>query len=164
MGRKNYLIEGVSCSGKTSLCDEMFRRGFHAIHGDRALAYQGNPETGEPLPGGCHEHHIWDIAKVEALVADKSQPITFFCGGSRNVHKFIHRFDAVFVLDLDVETLKRRLDDRPADEFGASPQERALVLRLHETCEDIPEGIRIDATKPLHEVADRILFHCGWDG
>jgi len=39
MGVKNYLIEGVSCTGKTSVCDELRRRGYHGIHGDRDLAY-----------------------------------------------------------------------------------------------------------------------------
>ncbi len=39
MGVKNYLIEGVSCAGKTSVCDELQRRGYHAIHGDRELAF-----------------------------------------------------------------------------------------------------------------------------
>ncbi|MGX9900777.1 hypothetical protein ACW0JT_14565 [Arthrobacter sp. SA17] len=46
MGRKNYLVEGGSVTGKTSVCDELRRRGYHAIHGDRELAFQGNPETG----------------------------------------------------------------------------------------------------------------------
>ena len=49
MGRRNYLIEGLSCTGKTSVCDELQRRGYHAIHGDRELAYRGDPETGEPM-------------------------------------------------------------------------------------------------------------------
>ena len=48
MGIRNYLIEGVSGTGKTSVCNELQRRGYHAIHGDRELAYQGDPETGEP--------------------------------------------------------------------------------------------------------------------
>ena len=34
------LIEGLSGTGKTSVCDELQRRGYHAIHGDRELAYQ----------------------------------------------------------------------------------------------------------------------------
>lgn len=33
MGIKNYLIEGVSCTGKTSVCDELQRRGYQSIHG-----------------------------------------------------------------------------------------------------------------------------------
>jgi hypothetical protein len=35
MGIKNHLIGGVSCTGKTSVCDELRRRGNHSIHGDR---------------------------------------------------------------------------------------------------------------------------------
>ena len=33
MGVKNYLIDGVSCAGKTTVCRELQRRGYHAIHG-----------------------------------------------------------------------------------------------------------------------------------
>lgn len=48
MGIRNYLIGGVSGAGKTTVCNELQRRGYHAIHGDRELAYQGDPET--PIP------------------------------------------------------------------------------------------------------------------
>jgi broad-specificity NMP kinase len=51
MGIRNYLIEGVSGTGKTSVCHELRRRGYHAINGDRELAYQGDPKTGEPGMG-----------------------------------------------------------------------------------------------------------------
>src|SRR2546428_326371 len=102
MGVRNYLVEGVSGTGKTSVCDELRRRGHHAIHGDRELSYQGDPEIGEPMGGFTHEHHIWDVDKVEALVADKTQTMSFFCGGSRNFPRFIHLFDGVFVLEVDI--------------------------------------------------------------
>lgn len=161
MGVRNYLIEGVSCSGKTTVCDELLRRGYHAIHGDRALAYQGDPQTGEPLEGACHEHHIWDVTKVKALIADQSVAISFFCGGSRNFHHFIDLFDAVFVLDVDLDTLETRLSARPSDEFGAKPDERALVLRLHALKEDTPSGVIIDTNAPLATVVDQILSKCG---
>jgi broad-specificity NMP kinase len=61
MGIRNYLIEGLSGTGKTSVCNELQRRGYHAIHGDRELAYRGDPETGEPTDGFAHEHHIWHV-------------------------------------------------------------------------------------------------------
>ena len=47
MGMRNYLIEGVSGTGKTSVCKELQRRGYYAINGDTELAYQGDPETGK---------------------------------------------------------------------------------------------------------------------
>ncbi|WP_026264424.1 nucleoside kinase [Arthrobacter sp. 135MFCol5.1] len=162
MGRGNYLVEGGSGTGKTAVCNELRRRGFQAINGDRELAYQGDPETGEPQAGisgaAAHHHHLWRVGDVEALASDRSEAVTFFCGGSRNLGKFIHLFDGVFVLEVDLETLKRRLDGRPDEEWGGRPAERALIEQLHRTREDIPPGgIAIDATAPLHDVVDEIL-------
>ena len=159
MGRTNFLVEGVSGTGKTTVCDELLRRGHQAIHGDRVLAYQGDPATGEPIADGRgHEHHIWDVAAVRAIVADRTEGLTFFCGGSRNFAAFLDLFDGVFVLEVDAETLRRRLDTRPESEFGARPEERALVERLHATAEDVPaDAIRVDATASVSTVVDEIL-------
>ena len=120
VGMRNYFIEGVSGTGKTSVCNELRRRGFNAINGDIDLAYQGDPETGEPTDGApSHWHHIWHVDRVRALIADHSERYTFFCGGSRNFSKFQDLFDGVFVLEVNQDTLKRRLDQRPEAEFGA---------------------------------------------
>lgn len=173
MGVRNYLIEGISGTGKTSVATELQRRGYHVIHGDRELAYQGDPRTGEPLDGSAsrqnildvafgHEHHLWDVDKVKSLVADRSHPISFFCGGSRNFHRFIDVFDGVFVLHVDLDTLRKRLTDRPEDEFGGKPAERDVVVRLHATNEGLPKNATtIDATAPLASVVDDILSKCG---
>lgn len=164
VGVRNYLVEGVSGSGKTAVCRELARRGLHAINGDRDLAYQGDPETGEPVDDGGHEHHLWDVDRVRALVADHDEGVTFFCGGSRNFSAFIDLFDETFVLEVDLDTLLRRLDQRPEDEWGSQPSERDLVLRLHRTREDVPRnGIVIDASRPLTDVVDEILRHAGPD-
>lgn len=159
MGLRNYLVEGVSGAGKTSVCEELLRRGFHAVHGDRVLAHQGGPGTGEPTPGLVHDHHVWDLDAVRALVADRSVPVTFLCGGSRNHARFLPLLDGVFVLQVDRDTLLRRLSTR-TDEFGGRPAERDLVLRLHATGEDLPPGgVPIDATAPVSEVVDEVLRH-----
>ena len=162
MGRRNYLIEGLSGTGKTSVCDELQRRGHHAIHGDRELAYQGDPATGEATEGGGHEHHIWNVDKVKALVADRNEAATFFCGGSRNFSQFIDLFDGVFVLEVDLATLQRRLDERADDEWGGGkPTERELIVRWHQTKGDDPgNGVVIDATAPIEHVVDEILRRC----
>lgn len=158
MGRRNYLVEGVSGTGKTSVCRELQRRGRHAINGDTELAYQGDPATGEPTTGGGHEHHLWDVDRVLELVADRSRAATYFCGGSRNHSRFLHLFDQVFVLDVDPDTLQRRLATRPADEFGGTDEQRRFVAELHRTRRDLPaDGVVIDATAPLAAVVDEIL-------
>jgi AAA domain len=162
MGIRNYLIEGVSGTGKTSVCDELQRRGYQAIHGDRELAYQGDPDTGEPTDAFAHEHHIWPVDKVKALVGNRDEPVTFFCGGSRNFAKFINLFDGVFVLEVDLDTLNRRLDERPESEWGGgTSSERELIWRSHQTKEDLPtNGFSIDATASVAHVVDEILRHC----
>ena len=71
---RNYLVEGVSGTGKTSVCRELRQRGHHVVDGDRELAYQGDPKTGEALDTADHEHHIWDVGRVHALVADQRPP------------------------------------------------------------------------------------------
>lgn len=163
MGRRNFLIEGSSGTGKTSVGDELSRRGYHVIHGDRELAYQGDPRTGEEvIVSGLevHHHHIWHLDEVKALIRDSVEGMTFFCGGSRNLMKFVDLFDIVFVLEVDSETLSQRLDARADDEWGGRGRhaERDLILRLHRTKEDLPlQSILIDATAPLTEVVNEIL-------
>lgn len=167
MGIKNYLIEGGSGTGKTSVATELERRGYDVIHGDRVLAYVGDPETGQALAGppkGAdrvawrYAHWIWPVDKVRAIAADTTHPATFFCGGSRNSQKFLRLFDKVFVLYIDVEMLNRRLDERPHD-FGFKRAERALVLRYHRTREYLPAGITIETANTVARVVDDILAH-----
>ena len=169
MGVRNYLIEGVSGAGKTAVGTELQRRGYQVIHGDRELVYRGDPETGLPMAPETgtptatwmSEHHIWDVEKVKTLAANQDAAVTFFFGGSRNFAKFIDLFDGVFVLEVDLDTMNRRIDERVAldpTHFGRKPEERELAVRLHHTKEDIPKnGIIIDATRPLEHVVDEIL-------
>ncbi|WP_216856644.1 AAA family ATPase [Acidisphaera sp. S103] len=169
MGRRNYLIGGVSGAGKTTVCTELQRRGYHAIHGDRELVYRGDPETGlsaapetaTPTAAWISKHHIWNIKKVQTLVKNQDEAVTFFCGDARNFAKFVESFDGVFVLEVDLNTMKRRIAERVAldpTDWGGKPEEWELAVRLHQTKEDIPKnGIIIDATAPLARVVDEIL-------
>lgn len=171
MGIRNYLVEGVSCSGKTSVATELQRQGYHAIHGDRELAYKGDPRTGLPLLEKLaeemdldfsfpHRHNLWRVEKLRALAADQSRPATFFCGGARNFPAFIDLFDKVFILNLDKATLEKRLLCRPADEFGGKPEERGFILALHESRQDVPtDGIVINSARPVRTIVAELLSY-----
>jgi adenylate kinase family enzyme len=176
MGIKNYLIDGLSGTGKTTVAEELRRRGYHVLDGDVELAYRGYPETGEPLSALDHEralnnpewgqkHWLWNIDKVKSVIADHSIAISFFCGGSRNFPRFIGLFDEVFVLEVsDLDTLLGRIDERVArdpTDWGGKPEERELIKRLHATKEDTPKnGVIIDAAAPLERVVAEILSKC----
>jgi predicted ATPase len=169
MGRRNFLISGVSGAGKTAVCIELQRRGYQAIHGDNELAYQGDPDTGQPTDGPKHEHsatfisehHIWDVEKVKAFVANQEEAVTFFCGGSKNSSKYVALFDGVFVLEVDLDTSLRRIEERVAldpTDWGATPAEREITVRMYHSKEALPHsGTIIDATAPLARVVDEIL-------
>lgn len=176
MGVRNYLIDGVSGAGKTAVATELCRRGYRAIHGDRELAYKGDPETGLPATPETNpptalwmsEHHIWDVERVKAHVASQDEAVTFFCGSARNISKFVDLFDGVFVLEVDFETMSRRIEERVArdsTDFGGKPDERGLVARLFATREDVPRNaVVIDAAGPIAGVVDDILLKCGMVG
>ncbi len=169
MGVCNYLIEGGSGTGKTTVAEELQRRGYHVVHGDRELAYYGDPSTGEPLDtpfargasadvAWGYERWIWPVDRMRSLAADHEHPASFFCGHSSNFHRFIELFDRVFVLEVDRETLQKRLAARPADEFGGMPDERDFILRLSAAKQALPDNaVHIDATAPVATIVDAIL-------
>lgn len=112
-----------------------------------------------------HKHLLWDIGKVKSVIADHGIEISFFCGGARNLSRFIDMFDGVFILEVaDLDTLYRRMDERVArdpTDWGGKPEEKELVARLHQTKEDIPKnGVTIDAAVPVANVVDEILLKC----
>jgi NAD(P)-dependent dehydrogenase (short-subunit alcohol dehydrogenase family) len=159
MGIRNYLIDGGSGTGKTAVCDELQRRGYHAIHGDRELRDQHRAGA-----DGASERHLpprWDVAKVKALLADPDEAVTFLCGGCRNSSEFVDLLDGVFVLEVDdLATVMRRIDERvrvdPGD-WGGRQEERDIITRVHHTKEGLAQGCAVDATQPLRSVVDEIL-------
>jgi thymidylate kinase len=90
--------------------------------------------------------------------------VTFFCGHSRNSSKFIDLFDGVFVLEIDLDILNQRIEERVAldpTDWGAKPEEREIIARLHRTKEAIPSsGVTINTARPLEQVVDEILSKC----
>ena len=160
MGIKNYLINGVSCAGKTTVCNELQKRGYQVIHGDEELAYWGNIKTEGSANAYTDEYQawIWNVEQVRNLVANQSYIATFFCGGSRNTDQFIELFDEVFVLEIDLDTLNQRLAARPKDAWGGTASEGETFARFqHKTKMGLPKNaIIIDATIPLIDVVDTI--------
>ena len=166
MGVRNYLIDGLSGTGKTTVCNELQRRGYQAIHGDRELKVDPKEDeaTSGPLPG--HDlPPLWDVAKVNALLANQDEAMTFLCGGCSNSSEFVDRLDEVFVLEVsDIDSVLRRIDERvlvdPTD-WGGKQEEREIIIRAHQRKDTVRQnGIVIDATAPVTEVVDSILRHC----
>jgi broad-specificity NMP kinase len=157
MAKRNYLVEGLSGAGKSSVYEELIRRGYKAISIDRAWAYYADPDTG--LPGGPihHDNWMWDRQKAVSELESPEPEVLFVCGSSRNRDHFLPYFTKVFNLRIDDDTMRRRLQARTADDWEVGPDEIELVLDLNRSDEKPAGAIDVDATQPLNQVIDELL-------
>ena len=157
----NYLIEGISGTGKTAVCQELQKRGCKAIEADEAFGFYGDPKTGLPTKHKSQLNWIWDKNKVaEAL--DTKTDIIFMCGGAMNQNEFIHYFTKVFTLRVDDNTLKSRLLNRTNNDFGKHPDDLARQLEWNKGVIAYAKQrgtVLIDATKPVADIVDEILSY-----
>ena len=157
VAERNYLVEGLSGTGKSSVFDELIRRGYTAISTDRAWSYHADPDSG--LPGGPihHDNWLWDQRKALTALEDLEPDVLFVCGSGRNRDEFLPHFTKIFNLRIDDDTLRRRLQGRTAEDWDLGPEAIEYMLGLNRDDDGPPGAIQIDATRPLDNVVDEIL-------
>jgi gluconate kinase len=157
MAKRNYLVEGLSGTGKSSVYEELIRRGYNAISTDRAWASHADPHTG--LPGGSvhHDNWMWDQQKAASELESPEPEVLFACGSSRNRDHFLAYFTKVFNLRIDDDTMRRRLLERTDDDWPLGQEGVELMLELNRSEERPAGAIEIDATQPLYRVVDDLL-------
>jgi gluconate kinase len=151
------LVEGLSGVGKSSVYEELIRRGYTAISTDRAWAYFADPDTG--LPGGPvdHETFVWDEQRAVGELESPSPEVLFVCGSSRNRDRFLPYFTKIFNLRIDDDTMRRRLEARTEDDWPLGQAGVELMLELNRSDERAAGAIDVDATQPLDRVVDELL-------
>ena len=150
MAERNYLVEGLSGAGKSSVYEELIRRGYTAISTDRAWAY---------FPGGLieHDNFVWDEQKAVSQLESPWPEVLFVCGSSRNRDRFLPYFTKVFNLRIDDDTMRRRLEQRTEDDWPLGEEGVELMLGLNRSGEKPAGSIDVDATQPLDQVVDELL-------
>lgn len=161
-------VTGISGSGKTTVRNELRRRGYQAFGTDEVY----NNQTGEPLKQSVpvtirtpawRSKHSWKAARaeVEKLQENVKDEPVFLCGAVANDETELwDLFDTVIALTINEETLRHRITTRTNDDFGKSPHEFELLLNWQKTArEDYQKlgAIIIDATQPVEVVVDAIL-------
>ncbi|MFP3883535.1 MAG: nucleoside kinase [Actinomycetota bacterium] len=157
MAKRNYLVEGLSGSGKSSVYEELIGRGYEAISTDRAWAYHADPGTGLPSGSTSHDTWVWDQNKAVSELEGPEPDILFVCGSSRNRDHFLHYFTKVFNLRIDDDTMRRRLEARTNDDWSLGQEGVELMLELNRSDEGPAGAIDVDATQPLDQVVDELL-------
>jgi hypothetical protein len=166
MAKRNYLVEGLSGAGKSSVYEELIRRGYKAISTDTAWAYHADPDTG--LPGGPlrHDNWVWDRQKAVSELQSHEPDVLFVCGSCRNLDHFASYFTKIFNLRIDDDTMRRRLQARTAADWELGPEESYLedlarmidlMLELNRSDEKPAGAIDVDATQPVTRVVDELL-------
>jgi hypothetical protein len=143
MAQRNYLVDGLSGTGKSSVYEELLRRGYMAISTDRAWAH--------------HETRMWDEQRtIEELESDEPD-VLFVCGGSLKAGRFLPYFTKIFNLRIDDDTMRARLGSRTEADWSLGQEGVELMLALNRRGEKPAGAIDIDATQPLEHVVDEML-------
>jgi hypothetical protein len=147
MAERNYLVEGLSGTGKSSVYEELIRRGYKAISTDRAWKWRVDAES----------EWIWNPQRAVPELERPEPDALFVCGSSANRDRFLPYFTKVFNLRIDDDTMRRRLRERTNNDYGKEPAELELMLALNRSDAKPSGSIDVDATRPLHEVVDELL-------
>ena len=161
-----FLIEGISGTGKTTVAEELSRRGHTALDADEAFGYFGNPETGEPTDEEIQNNWIWDLDKVRSLAESSRDDIVFVCGGAMNMDRVRDAFSKRFTLAIDDDTMRHRLMTRTNNYFGKDPKDLAKQLEWNKGTVEYAKSIGsivVDDTQPIEAVADEILRNVDTD-
>ncbi|MGH7776941.1 MAG: AAA family ATPase [Candidatus Dormibacterales bacterium] len=142
------LITGISGSGKSSLIQELRRRGLAAYDAD-------DDGLSEPGPKGAW---VWRVDLIRRLLDDRREDLVFFAGCSDEQAQF--GFDRTVLLTAPVDVILGRLRTRTTNPYGKSPGEIEHVL---DEMTWVPPLLRksanviIETTVPISEVADAVI-------
>lgn len=149
---KRVLVTGMSGVGKTSVLEELRRRGYKAVDAD----YDGLSEFDE---NGTWE---WNESLVQEVLSTEDAEVMFFSGTSSKMRRFLPLFDHVVLLSAPAEVMVERLRTRTNNPYGQRPEEIAESLHYKETIEPILRTmatIEIDTTPALLDVVAAVLAH-----
>ena len=137
------LITGMSGAGKTTVLQELSRRGHRTIDTDY---------DGWVLPDDT-----WDESRMSALLASDSSLVV--SGTVENQSRFYQRFAAVVLLSAPVEVLIERVSARTNNPYGNSEDEQSAIRQYVLDVEPLLRNgatLELDARRPIAELADEV--------
>jgi shikimate kinase len=137
------LVTGMSGAGKTTVLDELRRRGHMTVDTDY---------DGWELPDGT-----WDEQRMHQLLASK--PDVVVSGTVANQGLFYDHFEHVVLLSAPLHVLLERVSMRRNNSYGRTPDQRAEITRYVETVEPLLRRgatLELDGRRPATDLADVI--------
>ncbi|HEY3924440.1 MAG TPA: AAA family ATPase [Acidothermaceae bacterium] len=136
------LVTGMSGTGKTTVLDELRRRGHLTLDTDYDGWVIGDK---------------WDEPRMNAFLRDHGD--VFVAGTVENQGSFYDRFDHVVLLSAPLHVLLARVTSRTNNPYGKTAQQRAAIASYIETVEPILRrgaSLELDAQRPASALADSI--------
>lgn len=143
------LITGMSGTGKSTVLDELARRGHRVVDTD----YDGWSENVDGYGW------LWREDRMDTLLAEHSEGALFISGTVSNQVKFYPRFDAIVLLSAPLEVILERVASRKTNNYGKTPEEREEIIHYVQTVEPLLRAratYEMDTRKPLDQVADEL--------
>jgi broad-specificity NMP kinase len=118
---RKVLVTGMSGTGKSTVLDELSRRGFRVVDTD---------EPGWTVYDEQDDGFVWREDRIAELLAIDKGPTLYVSGTVSNQGRFYAHFDVVVLLSAPAEVLLSRIDSRTTNRYGKTSDERNLILRL----------------------------------
>lgn len=137
------LLTGMSGAGKTTVLDELRRRGHLTVDTDY---------DGWTLPKGT-----WDERRMDQFLARHLEVIV--SGTVENQGRFYDRFDHVVLLSAPLHVLIARVSRRTNNPYGKTPEQQAEMAHYIQTVEPLLRRgatLELDGQQPVSELADAI--------
>jgi len=137
------LVTGMSGTGKSTVLDELRRRGLLTVDTD---------DSGWAMPDGT-----WDEARMGRLLARHEDVVV--SGTVENQVRFYDRFEHIVLISAPLAVLMQRLRDRTNNPYGKASAERADTARYVETVEPLLRRgatVELDGRRPVTELADAV--------
>ena len=147
---KRILLTGMSGTGKSSVIEELRRRGFRAIDLDE-------PGWSEHDDDGNQQ---WCESRVQEALNFAGDDPLFLSGCAENQVKFYPQLTDIILLSAPAEVLAERLRTRTNNPYGKRPEELEEVLYSLETVEPLLRRgatCEIKTTVLLNQVVEEIL-------
>jgi shikimate kinase len=168
------LITGVPGSGKSSVAEELSRRGFSALDADEEASLSGWVDVVAPgerpsdASANWFTNHRWEwnASRLDDLVDEIGVDTLFICGSASNLEELVGRFSKVIALEIDVDTLADRLDaiDQAYGFRSENGNTREQIQRWLPTDQDRLRELgadMVDGRRPIEEVVNQILVTAG---
>ncbi|THV25961.1 AAA family ATPase [Glycomyces paridis] len=158
---RRILITGVSGVGKSTVLAALSARGLRAVDTDYGGYCSPDPAAPPPKPT-AEPGWVWYEARIRALLDEETGDALFVGGCVPNQGRFYPEFDRVVLLTAPPATVRRRLAERPGNDYGKRPGELERALADQAEVEPLLRAgatAVVDTDAPLADVVDAIVAH-----